>query len=120
MTKMLVQGALLLMVLVGIGWAAFYGPHWIEYAYMQDVVKTGALTWGSFSLDKARVQVHDEIARHEIEDVVIEDCEFTEATGSKTVTCRWVVDITFPVIEQTRRLRFNLSESVDASGNLIK
>jgi hypothetical protein len=60
------------------------------------------------------------MARHELEDVVIEDCEFTEATGNKTVTCRWVIDITIPLVEQTRRLRFNLSESVDASGNLIK
>lgn len=113
MFKVVVQGLLLIGVILGIGWGVFYLPHYIEWYKMDDVVKTSALTWTAFDQTRAQNTLRDELAHREITDVVEEDCSFSDGTQLKTVTCRWRVDITIPLVNQTRRLRLERTATSD-------
>ena len=106
MFKVLVQGLLVVGVLLGIGWVVLFGPHYIEYMKMDDVVKSTALTWSAFTEDRARSSLKDNLRMEEIGDVLFEDCTLSQQNDEKTVTCRWYADIEIPLVGQTRRLRF--------------
>ena len=118
MLKVVVQGAMLIGALFGIGWSVLYGPHYVEYLYMQDVVKTGALTWVAFDQNRAKLDMQHELEQQGIEDVVVEDCLFNEYPNEKEVSCQWKVDIFIPVVGQTRRIKFFLSEAATPDGRL--
>ena len=100
MGKVIVQGLLVLGVIAAIGWAVLFGPHYIEWFKMDDVVKTSALTWTAFDQNRAQISVRDEIRMREINDVVFEDCTFSENTDLKTVSCNWKVDVNIPLLDQ--------------------
>jgi hypothetical protein len=109
MLKVLVQGLLAIGAILGIGWVFLYGPHYLQYLKMDDVVKSTALTWSAFTEERARNALKDDLRMEEIDDVLIEDCTLSQQNDEKTVTCRWYVDVDIPLIGQTRRLRFDRS-----------
>lgn len=106
MFKVFVQGLLAIGAIFGIGWLVLYGPHYIQYVKMVDVVGSTALTWSAFTEDRARNSLKDNLRSEDIDDVLIEDCTLSQQNDEKTVTCRWYVDVDIPVIGQTRRVRF--------------
>ncbi|HND30105.1 MAG TPA: hypothetical protein PKY30_20305 [Myxococcota bacterium] len=106
MFKVFVQGLMAVGVVLGLGWMVLFGPHYIEYMKMDDVVKSTALTWSAFTEERARSALKDDLRFEEIDDVLIEDCTLSQQNDEKTVTCRWYTDVDIPLVNQTRRLRF--------------
>ena len=118
MTKVLVQGLLLIGVVLGIGWVTLFGPHYIDYWQMEDVVGSAALSWTAFDLMRAKNEMGHEIDRLGIDNVVVDDCSFGETGGLKTVNCQWYVDVEIPLAGQTRRIKFQLEKSAGPDGRL--
>lgn len=120
MMKVLIQGAMLVGVVLGIGWGALFGPHYIDYWQIDEVVGTAALSWTVFDIVRCKNDMSYEMNRMGIESVSIDDCSFNEARGLKTVSCQWKVDVEIPLVGQTRRISFDVEKSAGPDGRLVE
>jgi hypothetical protein len=113
---------LALAALLGVGWAWFFGPYWIDYYKMNDVVGSAALSWSAFNEARGRMELADGLRKREIPDYLTPDaCRFYEEAGSvKVVDCAWTVDVYIPVVATARRLSFQVVKSVGTDGRLLE
>jgi len=113
---------LIVAALAAAGWAWYFGPYFVDSYKMQDVVGSAALSWAAFSEEKGKAQLAAELKRREIPDYLTPDaCIFyMEPGGLKVVDCEWTVDVYLPVVDQARRLSFQVVKSASSDGRLVE
>jgi hypothetical protein len=113
---------LIVAALAAGGWVWFFGPYWIDSYKMQDVVGSAVLSWAAFDEGKGKAELAAELKRREIPDYLTPDaCSFyLESGGVKVVDCAWTVDVYLPLVDQARRLSFQVVKSAGTDGRLIK
>ncbi len=111
---------LILAAAAGAGWVWLFGPYWIDAYRMNDVAGSAALSWAAFDEPRGRMELAQELRRREIPDYVTPDqCRFYLEPGDlKVVDCAWTVDVYLPVVDQTRRLSFQVVKSATPDGRL--
>lgn len=107
---------------LGAGWAWLFGPYWVDYYKMEDVVGSAALSWAAFGEPRGKAELVEQLRFREIPDYLTPDaCRFyKEAVDVKVVDCDWTVDVQIPLVDQTRRMRFRVTQSAGADGRLLK
>jgi hypothetical protein len=111
---------LLVAALAGIGWAWLFGPYWIDYYKMQDVAGSAVLSWAAFDETRGRMQLVEQLRHREIPDyITLDACRFYEEQGAlKVVDCAWTADVYIPLVDQTRRLFFQVKKTATRDGRL--
>lgn len=113
---------LVVAALFAAGWAWLFGPYWIDYYKMQDIVGTTTLTWAAFDEPRAHSELAEGLRKREIPAYLTpEACSFyMEAGGLKVVDCAWAVEVAIPVVDQRRRLAFRVKKSASTDGRLLE
>jgi hypothetical protein len=115
-------GVLIVAGLAALAWAWLFGPYWLDYFRMKDVVGSAALSWSAFDEARGRMELAQGLRKREIPDYLTPDaCDFYQDPGGiKVVDCGWTVDVMIPGLDSARRLHFDVRESVGADGRLLE
>lgn len=113
---------LILAAAAAAGWAWFFGPYYVDAFKMEDVAGSAALSWAAFDEQRGKMELAEELRRREIPDYLTPDaCKFYKQNGDeKVVDCAWTVDVYLPVIDQTRRLAFQVVQVANTDGRLAE
>ncbi len=113
---------LVVAVIAGLGWAWLFGPYYVDAYKMNDVAGTAVLSWAAFDEPRGRIELADQLRKREIPDYLTpEACRFyMEAGNVKVVDCQWTADVYLPLVEQARRLSFQVKKSAGTDGRLIE
>ncbi|MDP2312754.1 MAG: hypothetical protein Q8P41_07600 [Pseudomonadota bacterium] len=113
---------LIALVAAAGGWAWFFGPYWLDYYKMEDVVGSAVLSWAAFNENKGKMELAEGLRKREIPDYLTPDaCRFyQEGGGVKVVDCAWTVDVYLPLVDQARRLNFRVIQSAGSDGRLLE
>lgn len=112
---------LLVAALAGAGWVWLFGPYWVDYYKMKEVVGSAALSWAAFNEPRGRQELAYGLRQREIPDYLTpEACTFYVENGDKVVDCAWTVDVVIPLVDDARRLHFQVIEAATADGRLAQ
>ncbi len=112
---------LIVAALLGAGWAWLFGPYWVDYFKMEDVVGSAVLSWAAFDEPRGKAELAEQLRFREIPDYLTPDaCRFYKDGKDKVVDCDWTVDVPIPVVDQTRRLRFRVTQMAGPDGRLVQ
>lgn len=96
-----------------------FGPYFIDYLNMQEVIKASALSWYAkeeegAARDRFRVGLGDK----GVDYIYPEDCTFSEQEGLYVVACEWPVDVYYPGTDYYKTLEFWVTASADKRGGV--
>lgn len=113
---------LIVAAVAGAGWAWLFGPYYVDAWKMQDVAGTAVLSWAAFDETRGRMELADQLRKREIPDYLTPDaCKFYKEPGEvKVVDCVWTVDVYLPVVDQARRLSFQVTQAASTDGRLLE
>ena len=110
----------LLLVVAGgafLGW--LFGPYYLDYLNMKEVVKSSALAWYAHVEESAaREKFRISMKSKEIDYITADDCSFEKSGEYYTVSCYWVVDVYYPGTDYFKTLEFEVSAEADQRGKV--
>ena len=107
-------------LVAGGGWAWLFAPHFLDEVRMKDCAAQAVTNWVAWNdVDRARREFDTEAQRRGLPDSLGSAlCEFEEEDDDRIVDCAWEVDVTIPIVDQTRRLGFHVREVAAPDGRL--
>lgn len=95
-----------------------FGPAFIDYMNMKEVIKAASLSWYAKQTEQsARARLDEGLTEKEIDYITAKDaCTFKESAEEYVVACTWSLDVYYPGTEYYKTLDFWVSSSADRRG----
>jgi len=95
-----------------------FGPAFIDYMNMREVIKAASLSWYAKQTEQsARARLEEGLADKEIGYITGKDaCTFKESAEEYVVACSWSLDVYYPGTDYYKTLDFWVSSSADRRG----
>jgi hypothetical protein len=111
-------GIILILLLAAAGGVAWlFGPYYLDYMNMKEVVASASLSWyATDSKGGAEAKLGEELRTKDIEYIVEDDCTIDEVGKLYTVSCYWEVDVYYPFTKYYKTLAFETTAECDKRG----
>ena len=109
------------VVVAAIGWMVLFFPHYVDKVKMDDCATQAVTDWAAWNNEaQARSKFNKNARARELpEHLGLELCEFLREDENFVVECAWSVDVTIPVVDETRRLNFTVRPVAGPDGRLV-
>ncbi len=111
---------LLLLALIVAGFfAQLFGPYYLDYMNMKEVVKSASLAWYANAEEVAgREKLRMTLDQKEIDYITGDDCSFEKQGEYFVVSCAWVVHVYYPGTDYYKTLDYSVTASSDQRGSV--
>ena len=111
----------LVVVVAAIGWMVLFFPHYVDKVKMEDCATQAVTDWAAWrNEEQARSKFRKNARARDLpEHLGLELCEFLREDENFVVECAWSVDVTIPVVDETRRLSFTVRPVAAPDGRLL-